>query len=158
MLDYAWFQARGYPIGSGSVESANTLVVERRLKGAGMHWALAHVNPMVALRTVACRDRWAEAWPQIVHHMRHHVWQRRVQQRRATRASPPPLACFPLPCTADSPLTPVPTAGTTCAPRRTPRLKSDGTQGGPRCYRVACLLQVVRAQRDGVRPFVQAGC
>ena len=27
------------PIGSGTVESANTLVVEARLKGAGMHWA-----------------------------------------------------------------------------------------------------------------------
>jgi hypothetical protein len=37
MLDYAWYHARGYPIGSGSVESANKLVVERRLKGVGMH-------------------------------------------------------------------------------------------------------------------------
>jgi hypothetical protein len=58
MLEYGWYQARGYPIGSGSVESANTLVVERRLKGAGMHWARAQVNPMVVLRTIACRDRW----------------------------------------------------------------------------------------------------
>ncbi len=38
-IDYARFQALGYPIGSGSVESANKLVVEARLKGAGMHWA-----------------------------------------------------------------------------------------------------------------------
>jgi hypothetical protein len=38
-LDYARFQALGYPIGSGSVESANKLVVEARLKGSGMHWA-----------------------------------------------------------------------------------------------------------------------
>ena len=56
MLDCAWFQARGYPIDSGSVESANKLVVERRLKGAGMHRAHAHVNPVVVLRTVACSD------------------------------------------------------------------------------------------------------
>jgi hypothetical protein len=63
MLDYAWYQARGYPIGSGSVESANKLVVERRLKGTGMHWARAHINPMVALRTIACSNRWSEAWP-----------------------------------------------------------------------------------------------
>jgi len=61
MLDYAWYHARGYPIGSGSVESANKLVVERRLKGTGMHWARAHVNAMVALRTIACSDRWSEA-------------------------------------------------------------------------------------------------
>jgi hypothetical protein len=64
-IDYAAFRAAGYPIASGAVESANKLVVEARLKGAGMHWAIAHVNPMVALRTVACSDRWAEAWPQI---------------------------------------------------------------------------------------------
>ena len=38
-LDYARFQAQGLPIGSGSVESANKVVVEARLKGAGKHWA-----------------------------------------------------------------------------------------------------------------------
>ncbi len=36
-LCYAAFRAAGYPIGSGSVESANKLLVEARLKGAGMH-------------------------------------------------------------------------------------------------------------------------
>ncbi len=44
------------------MESANKLRVEARLKGAGMHWARAHVNPMMALRTVAYGDRWAEVW------------------------------------------------------------------------------------------------
>lgn len=62
-LQYATFRALGYPIGSGG-ESANKLVVEARLKGAGMHWARAHVDGMVALRTVVCSNRWAEAWPQ----------------------------------------------------------------------------------------------
>ncbi|HEX2187062.1 MAG TPA: ISKra4 family transposase, partial [Chloroflexota bacterium] len=52
-IRYAEFRAAGYPIASGAVESANKLVVEARLKGAGMHWAPHHVNPMVALRTVA---------------------------------------------------------------------------------------------------------
>ena len=37
-MRYAEFRALGYPIGSGIVESANKLVVEARLKGAGMHW------------------------------------------------------------------------------------------------------------------------
>lgn len=64
-IRYAEFQAMGYPIGSGAVESANKLVVEARLKGSGMHWAREHVNPMVALRTIVCSDRWEETWPQI---------------------------------------------------------------------------------------------
>ncbi len=58
-IQYAAFQAQGFPIGSGSVESANKLVVEARLKDNGMHWARAHVNPLVALRTIACSDRCA---------------------------------------------------------------------------------------------------
>lgn len=69
-IRYAEFQAKGYPIGSGIVESANKLVVEARLKGSGMHWARDHVNPMVALRTVVCSDRWGEAWPQISRRLR----------------------------------------------------------------------------------------
>src|SRR6266851_3750713 len=55
MLTYATFQAQGYPIGSGSVESANKLVVQSRMKGAGMRWFPAHVNAMLALRNLACR-------------------------------------------------------------------------------------------------------
>ncbi len=38
-LRYAAFRAADYPIGSGSVESAHKLLVEARLKGAGMQWA-----------------------------------------------------------------------------------------------------------------------
>lgn len=64
-LQYAAFREAHYPIGSGSVESANKLLVEARLKGAGMRWAPDSVNPMVALRTVAYSDRWNEAWPLI---------------------------------------------------------------------------------------------
>jgi hypothetical protein len=77
-LAYATFVAQGYPIGSGIVESANKLVVEARLKGAGMHWARPHVNPMLALRTVVCSDRWDETWPALVRQVR--------AQRRATAA------------------------------------------------------------------------
>ena len=47
------------------VESANKLVVEDRLKGAGMHWAEANVNPMLALRNAVCNDRWEESWTVI---------------------------------------------------------------------------------------------
>lgn len=64
-LRYGEFRAQGLPIGSGSVESGNKLVSQARLKGPGMHWAPAHVNPMLALRTAVCADRWEEAWTQI---------------------------------------------------------------------------------------------
>jgi hypothetical protein len=69
-LAYADFHAQGYPIGSGIVESANKLVVEARLKGAGMHWARPNVNPMVALRAMYCSSRWGERWPLIWRELR----------------------------------------------------------------------------------------
>jgi hypothetical protein len=79
-MHYAHFQAQGYPIGSGSVESANKLVVEARLKGAGMHWARPHVDPMVALRNIVCSDRWEAAWPHIARELRRQAAQRRAEQ------------------------------------------------------------------------------
>jgi hypothetical protein len=64
-MRYAAFRAQGLPIGSGIVESANKLVVEARLKGAGRRWAARQVNPLVALRGALCSDRWDEAWAVI---------------------------------------------------------------------------------------------
>jgi len=61
-MHYPTFQAAGWPIGSGCVESANKLVVEARLKGAGMHWERHNVNPMLVLRNAVCNDRWDETW------------------------------------------------------------------------------------------------
>lgn len=92
-IRYAQFQADGYPIGSGAVESANKVVVEARLKGSGMHWAAAHVNPMLGLRTIACADRWEEAWPQIVTQQRAVAAQGRVGSCAAVTVAgcaPPP--------------------------------------------------------------------
>jgi hypothetical protein len=77
-IQYATFVEQGYPIGSGAVESGNKLVVEARLKGAGMHWAPEHVNPLVALRTVACSDRWEEEWPLITERLRERIHERAV--------------------------------------------------------------------------------
>ncbi|MDQ6669667.1 MAG: hypothetical protein M3069_02715 [Chloroflexota bacterium] len=76
-VQYAAFQAAGYPIGSGSTESANKVVVEARLKGSGMHWARVHVDPLVALRTVICANRWGETWPRIAARLRTDAHQRR---------------------------------------------------------------------------------
>jgi hypothetical protein len=87
-MQYPHFQAQGWPIGSGIVESGNKLVVEARLKGAGMHWAEGHVNPMLALRNVICSDRWQEEWPKIEVKLRQQARQRRTQRHHARRVAP----------------------------------------------------------------------
>lgn len=91
-IAYADFQVAGYPIGSGMVESANKLVVEARLKGSGMHWAAGHVDAMLGLRTIACADRWQEAWPQIVAQQRAAVARHRMtrHERRRSAVAPTP--------------------------------------------------------------------
>jgi len=109
-MDYPTFQAQGWPIGDGAVESANKLVVEARLKGSGMHWARLHVDPMLALRNIACNDRWQEAWPQITatlrQQARHHTIQRR-QQRQLASALDTPLTALPPQQPLASPLLPL---------------------------------------------------
>jgi len=108
-LQYPTFRAAGYPIGSGIVESANKVVVQDRLKGSRMHWAPASVNPMLALRTIVCADRWDEAWPQISARLRADARDRsrhlRAARQAARAASQPPVAPTPTPATA----TPSPT-------------------------------------------------
>ena len=111
-IRYAAFRAAGYPIGSGSVESAHKVVVEARLKGAGMHWERDHVDGMLALRNVAYHDRWEEAWPQISARLRQQARGRvaaRRAQRRAARGVPPADAVA------------APAAPATPAPRRARR-------------------------------------
>jgi hypothetical protein len=76
-MQYPQFQSQGWPIGSGIVESGNKLVVEVRMKGSGMHWTDANVNPMLALRNILCSDRWKEDWPKIETRLRQQASQRR---------------------------------------------------------------------------------
>lgn len=104
-IAYAAFLADGFPIGSGCIESANKHVVQRRLKGAGMHWGRHHVNPMLGLRTVVANDRWATAWPQIAAHLRDQARLTSATRRaahRAVSASPVPDT-LPVPPPAPSP-------------------------------------------------------
>ena len=84
-MQYPTYRTQGLPIGSGPVESANKLVVEARLKGAGMHWERRHVDPMLALRCAVCSDRWEEAWEVIARGLREQAGERQAarRQRRA---------------------------------------------------------------------------
>ena len=86
-IRYAEFAAQGYPIGSGAVESANKLVIQARLKGAGMHWAREQVNPMVALRNIVCNDRWEEGWSQVHTRLRQ-ATRERSREHRTRRQAP----------------------------------------------------------------------
>lgn len=75
MLAYDRCDREGWPVGSGTVESANKTVVDARMKGAGRHWHVASVNPMVSLRALIASGRWDTGWPRIVaawprHHRR----------------------------------------------------------------------------------------
>lgn len=116
-MQYPRYQQAGWPIGSGMAESGNKLVVEARLKGAGMHWERQNVNPMLALRTTLCSDRWAEGWKLI-----RASWQTQRTQRSLARGEIARtratarllttvlrlplsllLACFPAPSSTPSP-------------------------------------------------------
>lgn len=90
-MQYPAFQQQGWPIGSGMVESANKLVVEARLKGAGMHWERRHVDAMLGLRNIVCSDRWQEEWPRIADRLRQEAMQRRKQQREKRRLAKLPM-------------------------------------------------------------------
>jgi hypothetical protein len=83
-MQYPTYRAAGWPMGSGMVESANKLVVEARLKGAGMHWKREHVNPMLLLRNAVCNDRWQPTWQetrQQEQQIRQHARIRQTQTR-----------------------------------------------------------------------------
>ena len=131
-MAYADFQAAGYPIGSGSVESGNKVVIEARLKGAGMRWARSHVNPLVALRNVLCSERWEEDWPAIATRVRTDHWKARQERQRARwqqrgasapmNVSPPPSAPVRVEESRPEPIVVI--AQTSCTPTSDPPKRS----------------------------------
>lgn len=73
LMQYPHSQRLGWPIGSWMVESANKVVVQTRLKGAGMHWEASHVNPMLTLRNAVCNERWQACWQEICMEQSRHL-------------------------------------------------------------------------------------
>jgi len=121
-IQYPLFQAQGWPIGSGIVESGNKLVVQARLKGAGMHWAEPNVNPMLALRNILCSGRWREDWPKIENRLRLLARQRRQWVHRKHQPAPlTSLVARALQGDFDLAATPLPSQPTSSsAPRKNP--------------------------------------
>lgn len=57
-MDYAAFRLAGFPVGSGTVESAAKTLVQQRLKQAGMQWSRDGAQSMLALRSRLLSHRW----------------------------------------------------------------------------------------------------
>ena len=59
------YSQAGYPIGSGTVESACKVVVQQRMKQAGMRWSRSGAQTMLALRCALLSDRWHDTWRRL---------------------------------------------------------------------------------------------
>lgn len=63
-VNYSEFKKKGYPIGSGEIESAHKSVPQKRLKIPGATWNPTSINPMLALRVLRADDWWDDFWSQ----------------------------------------------------------------------------------------------
>lgn len=61
-LEYDRYKSKGYPIGSGEIESAHKSVPQKRLKIPGASWLTETINPMLALRILRANDWWEDFW------------------------------------------------------------------------------------------------
>ena len=57
-IDYATYLKKGYFIGSGAIESGNKLILQDRLKRAGMRWNTTTAQAMLTLKTKAESNIW----------------------------------------------------------------------------------------------------
>ncbi len=55
---YEQWQKLGYPVGSGMIERAVAVVINRRMKKRGMRWCRSNATAIVALRTDVLNDDW----------------------------------------------------------------------------------------------------
>ena len=64
--DYPVYRARGWPIGTGMMESTCKQLVGLRLKGPGMHWTETGALAVTALRATDLNGKWDAFWNQLV--------------------------------------------------------------------------------------------
>ena len=122
-LQYPIFLAAGWPIGSGMVESANKVVMQARLKGAGMHWEPSNVNPMLALRNALRNERWEETWQMQQRRRKdarhaHHQLRSQRRQARLQQSLTEQIVRLCLLLPRPTPAQPAPPKGRTEAQRR----------------------------------------
>lgn len=61
-MDYARFEAEGWPIGSGAIEADCKHLVKERFDLTGARWRRANIQPVLALRTAIFNQEWETAW------------------------------------------------------------------------------------------------
>ena len=59
-IDYAEYLKKGYFIGSGAIESGNKIVLQQRLKQAGMRWNTSSAQFLLTLKTKKQSNRWEQ--------------------------------------------------------------------------------------------------
>ena len=66
-IDYAVYQQKGYFIGSGGIESANKIILQRRLKQAGMRWDPVTAQYILSLITKEESNLWEKTVANLVY-------------------------------------------------------------------------------------------
>jgi len=66
-MKYNQYLEKGYPIGSGIVESTCGLTVKKRMEGTGRRWSIKGAEAMLRLRAVYTSNDWLDYWNE---HMR----------------------------------------------------------------------------------------
>ena len=59
-IDYSTYEHNGWFVGSGAIESSNKIIVQQRLKQAGMRWSVEGANYLIALRCYQESGHWSE--------------------------------------------------------------------------------------------------
>jgi hypothetical protein len=76
-LRYPTFRRRGFPLGSGAIESSVRRVINLRLKGNAIDWADEGAEALLVLRAALLTDRWEESLAKVqasMLHDRHVDW------------------------------------------------------------------------------------
>ena len=61
-IRYKEFREKGYFIGSGAIESANSYSIQNRLKRSRMKWKVKNANGLAHLRNIYYSDQWDKTW------------------------------------------------------------------------------------------------
>jgi hypothetical protein len=69
-MNYAWFRARGLPIGSGPVEACCKTLVKGRLCQSGMSWSAEGGQAILTLRAHRKYGDWDRMWESYLRHQR----------------------------------------------------------------------------------------
>jgi hypothetical protein len=57
-INYPEYKSKGYFVGSGAIEAANKVIVQRRLKQAGMRWGVSGAQAVLSLRAKVESNLW----------------------------------------------------------------------------------------------------